>query len=103
MYDFGKVKITDTPRDLVEDGRPVLRRTLTLDGGDGRLYFRAAVDKDITEQGDGVVHVGRALEIRAPAPILRKGDKESELLVPVTFENGKATLEIEYRWREEKK
>lgn len=104
LYAFGDLKITDTPLDLEDGGKPFLRRTVTLEGpAPASLHFRAAADGDIRDLGGGVVHVGRGLEIRTESPVVRKAGKGFELLVPVSFTDGRATFTIEYRWREAKR
>ncbi len=65
------------------------------------LYFRAAVAGKIERQADGSYKVdGYRLKLSASGarPIVRKAGARSELIVPVTFKDGKALLVQEYTW-----
>lgn len=111
-YRCADVTIADTPIDLPDDDadgaapRALLRRTLAFTSEvERRLYFRAARDPRVDDQGAGVVHVGRALQLRLPAGsyTIRTVGEQRELVVEIAIAKGRADLVIEYLWREEPK
>jgi hypothetical protein len=106
------VTITDAPVDVSDEGaaggvpRPLLRRTLTFaSDADTTLHFRAAQHARLDDLGAGLVQVGPSLRLRLPPGsfrIRRVGD-ESELLVEIKIQQGRATLVVDYLWHEARK
>ena len=102
------VTISDTPRELANDGsaRPTLRRTLAFaSDADKTLYLRAATGPEIEPHGEGEVRIGRGLILRAPegSDLIRGTGEQRELLIRVPIEGGKASVAIDYRWEEDRK
>ena len=111
-YECEGVTIIDAPVAEKVDGGgpPVLRRTFTFKREGGQtLYFRAAVDEKIEAVGDGLLRVGRFLDLRVPAGafLIREttvADKPTlELLIRVAIHSGSAKLVIRYTKREQQK
>jgi mono/diheme cytochrome c family protein len=111
-YECEGVKIFDAPTAVRPDasGRAILRRKLTFVSDKAKtLYFRAALDKKIESVGQGVIHVGRFLELRVPPDgfLIRDtlvGDKPSkEVVMAIAIARGKTELVVDYAKREGKK
>jgi len=94
-YSFGKVEA----RDFFEavEGKPnsSFKRTLTLTSKEppAGLWYRAAAGRKI-EAKDGMFVVDNGLKLKVDGGILRG----SELLVPVAFKDGAATIVVNYVW-----
>jgi mono/diheme cytochrome c family protein len=100
QYALGDVKIEDFPNPT-SDKEPTLRRILklTAEKGMSNLYFRAAVGTKIEAQKNGWFSVdGWKMKIEGGRPILRQSGGKAELLVPITFKNGKAEIVQEFVW-----
>ncbi len=96
------VQVTDRPEPAgaLDKGTEAIKRTLTLKAAQapGLLYFRATGGHPVTAQPDGSYKVDGGLTLRiesAERPVIRG----QELLVPVKFENGTATLTVTYTWQ----
>ncbi len=103
LYTVHGVKIEDFPNAVAGTASPSIRRTLTLTAGGAvpGLYFRAAAGSKITPAADGWYQVGGELKLRIRSetpPQIRQNGGQSELLVPVTFKDGRAQIELEYQW-----
>lgn len=98
MYSFKNVRIEDFPNPT-SGKEPGLKRafTLTADQPPDHLYFRAAVGAKIEDAGDGWFKID-GWKLKAPHAKVRQANGKSELLVPVAWHDGKATIEIEYVW-----
>lgn len=98
---FGK--ISDFPEPVAKNSREgTFRRVLTVTAEQPveNLYFRAAVGRTIEQTPAGYL-VNDALVVRVSGggePVVRDRDGNKELLVPVHFENGRATLTQELLW-----
>jgi hypothetical protein len=102
LYSYGDVQIEDYPTPVGEGDYFILHRTLTLSAKEPRanLYLRAAAAGKIESMG-GPYKIDDRLTLRISAaalPELRKIDGQMELLVPVRFEGGKATIQVTYDW-----
>jgi cytochrome c551/c552 len=105
LYRFKDVQVTDYFEGKLvpnENAGPALTRTLTFEANPAvqNLWFRAAAGFNITAQPDGSFRVGNVtMRIKAGGtPIVRKANGGDELLVPVTFNGGKATVTQEFVW-----
>ncbi len=93
LYERDNLKIEDIP----SPGEGKIQRTLKIKANGNapeNLFFRAA-SGDLTAKGNTVI-LDEYLEIsfaKAKPQI-----QNNELRVPVTFENGEATLELTYSW-----
>ena len=98
---MGDVQVEDFP-DVVASGKEVsLKRTFTLKAAKAinNLYYRAAAGAKIEAAGDGWYRVDGAWKVKAPPGAkVRKAGAKAELVVPVTFKDGKAELAQEYAW-----
>ena len=101
-YSFNDVKIEDTPNPSMVGKDASLKRTFKLTAATtvDNLYFRAAVGKKIEAAGDGWFKIdGWKMKIESTAaPKIRQSDGKSELIVPVEFKDGKATIVQEFLW-----
>lgn len=102
FYSFPGVGVKDFPEAVAEKPHPSIKRTLTLeaDGPPAGLWYRAAAGKSIESRDAGYV-VDGLLTVRlktSAAPVIRKTGGGFELLVPVKFAGGKATIIQHYRW-----
>jgi mono/diheme cytochrome c family protein len=102
-YSFAGVKVQDFPNPATAGKEVHLRRTFTLtsEKPPENLYFRAAVGNKITELADGWYQIDNAWKIKLPKDVkgrIRKSAGKSELLTPIRFADGKATLVYDYSW-----
>jgi mono/diheme cytochrome c family protein len=103
-YTIHGVKIEDFPNAIAATtGSPGLRRTLKLTAEavvvEG-MYFRAAAAAKITPLEGGWYQIGE-LKMRiesATPPQIRSSGGQAELLVPVQFKDGRATIVQEFQW-----
>lgn len=103
LYKIGTVGVEDTPDGVVakSGSSATIRRTVSLTGDGAGLWYRAAVGSKIEAKGDGWYTVDGEWSTRiegANAPILRNSEGKAELLLPITFDGGKAKVVQEYRW-----
>jgi len=103
LYELGPVHIEDFPDALPGKEVASIRRTLALTSASaaGDLYFRAAVAARIEPAADGWYSLGNGqrMRLRAEAsPVVRTSGGKMELLVPVKFVGGKATIVQEIDW-----
>lgn len=102
-YQFGETTISDYPAPLGDSDAFIFSRQFTLESAkpvEG-LYYRAMVAGNIELKDDGsyLIDSKWTTKITAGAkPIVRSSDGKMELLVPVTFENGKASITQTYDW-----
>jgi cytochrome c553 len=103
LYTIHGVHVEDFPNAVASpNASPALRRTLKLSAEKAvdNLYFRAASAAKITPVADGWYQVGELkmrIESAAPAQIRQSGG-QFELLVPVQFKDGRATITQEFQW-----
>jgi mono/diheme cytochrome c family protein len=101
-YSFAGIKVEDFPNPFASGKDVHLLRTLTLttEKAPANLCFRAAVGNKIAEK-DGWYRIDDTWRLKLPPGVkarIRKSAGKSELLVPVTFTDGKAQLVFEYAW-----
>jgi mono/diheme cytochrome c family protein len=103
-YSFAGITVEDQPVPLVKAGSAFagLRRTLTLSGSTSEpLYYRAALAEKIEKLADEEFRIDGFWTMRlrgGAASILRQTGKNSELLVPVKFADGKAQISQDFDW-----
>jgi len=100
QYALGDLKVEDFPNPTT-DKDPALRRTLMLTAAKAmeKLYFRAAVGGKIEADKNGWFHIdGWKMKIEGGSPIIRQSAGTMELLVPISFKNGKAEIVQEFVW-----
>ena len=105
-YTFQGLDIVDTPTphstdELLDAG---FVRTFTLSGSPvENLYFRAAVADDIEANGNNTFLIGdqQIMQIveSGNRAVVRESGGKKELLVPVVFANGKATIKQLISWQ----
>jgi mono/diheme cytochrome c family protein len=97
-YAFNGVTVEDFPNPIADSKPPTLQRTLTLTAKSeiANLAFRAAVAPKITAEGD--LFKIDTLTIKAPRGKIRTSGGKDELIVPVTFKEGKTTITLLYQW-----
>jgi hypothetical protein len=104
MYAVGDVRIEDFPNPAAGKTGVSMVRTFNLTGDNPKnLYFRAMTASKIEALKDGWYRIGGAdswkMRIESvAAPQLRAAGDNTELLVPVTFKDGKATIVQEFVW-----
>ena len=105
FYSFGNVRIEDFPVAVSGDMDASLRRTLTLqtESPVENLWFRAWIATKIEAQQDGSFLADGNLKMQftltnGRKPTIRQIDKKAELLVPVVFTGGKATVVEDIVW-----
>ncbi|WP_417731993.1 family 16 glycoside hydrolase [Rosistilla oblonga] len=101
-YRAGEVTVEDTPLPQVDDSGAVsLRRQLQLTGpaDTAGLTLRLAAGKNIEAAADGWYRIDGNYSIRidGPTQLVSVGDGQ-ELRMPVSLENGTATIEEQIRW-----
>ncbi|MEX1232772.1 MAG: PA14 domain-containing protein [Planctomycetaceae bacterium] len=110
-YRLPTLSVEDYPEPLIDESHPEpgWRRTVTItsssDSSDAAapLWFRAASGSSIEPQDDGSYLVNHALRIKITRagdvqPVVRTIDNQTELLIPVTLDDGKAKLVIDIIW-----
>jgi hypothetical protein len=99
-YSFEGIQVEDFPN-AVAGKDPSLRRTLTLTAARpvNHLYFRAAVGDKIEAAGDGWYRIdGWKMKLDGGTPQMRSTGGKTELLLPITFRDGKARIMQEIVW-----
>jgi hypothetical protein len=99
-YTLGEVTVEDLPLPELRGKETVLKRTFTLTAPAGTegFSYRAAVANKIEAAGDRVFKVDAAWTIKAPSARIRRSADRDELIVPVTFKDGRAAFTVEYVW-----
>ncbi|GIW82698.1 MAG: hypothetical protein KatS3mg105_4505 [Gemmatales bacterium] len=103
LYSFGEIAIEDFPNPTPEKSTTPLRRRFTLLATKpvANLWYRAASGTKIEAAKDGwyvVDDVWRTRLHGAGKPVLRQSGSRLELLLPLSFANGKVTFEQEILW-----
>jgi len=105
-YRLGEIMVEDCPEPFVKDGDkyPGLRRTLNLTANNsdaGDVWYRAAIANDIQDTGEGNYRIDDIWNIRLKStekPTIREMNGKKELLLPIKFVDGKATIVQDYLW-----
>ncbi len=100
LYRVGEVNIEDFFTPIVA-GRDVgMKRTITLTATKPieNFFYRAAVADKIEPLANDWFRVEGAWKVKLPAGQIRKVGSKSELLLPIRFQQGKATFTQEYAW-----
>jgi len=104
-YLFEGNPVTDTcvPVGATNGDEPRLVRTINLKGSGTDLYFRAAQAASIEKNAKGEfdIDAGQArmlLECQGAQPIIRDAGGKKELLIPVRFKDGKASVTQTFRF-----
>jgi len=100
LYRLGDIAVEDFPTPERRGKQTVLRRTLSVTAPAGvvDLYYRAVSASKIEATAEGVFQIDNAWTLRVPGGKLRKSAGKAEILVPVTFKEGKAMIMLEYIW-----
>jgi hypothetical protein len=101
LYSYSGVAVEDDPRPVGEQDVYVMSRTLKLasENPPANLWFRAWSGGKVEETAGGSYKVDGKWTLRINAkgaPTLRNNG--SELLIPVTFENNQAEIQLTYDW-----
>jgi cytochrome c2 len=99
FYSFGDVEVSDFPAPVSKEGEAYFIRTLRLrsESAPTGLWFRAAASSNIEKSADGSFLVDGTLRIRfeladGAEALLRSSQGKKELLAPVVFRGGEATI-----------
>jgi hypothetical protein len=103
FYSLDGVHVEDYPAPVGEADFYVLSRTLSLssDQPPANLWFRAAASDKIESLPGGAYKIDDRLTLKVSGPArpeLRNSGGQMELLVPVTWQTGKAKIELTYDW-----
>lgn len=106
LYDVDGATVADEFRAQKTDKQPTFLRTVRLSAESGSttdgLWFRAAAAKNIKPLDDGTYQIDDLWRVRicagAAKPIVRSSREGQELIVPVTFTDGRAVVEQEFLW-----
>lgn len=96
--------VEDQPLPVAADDEPSFERRIVVhaDRPLERLYFLAAAANEIRPLADRGYQVGESLTVRiragAAEPMVRSNAGRQELLMPLTFENGRAEIIEMLRW-----
>ena len=103
-YTLNGVNIEEYPEPQVLPGGTVFTRRVSLSSEDSvrGLYFIAARGDSITSL-DGSFRIDGKLTVQVEAsgsakPFIRQQNGRAELLVPVTFTVGEASVDVSYQW-----
>jgi len=105
-YRFGSIEIEDFPQPVPGILDPSLKRTFTLRSKSEKpalLFLAATGTNAIKPLKDGWYQIDNRMQIRVNGvpgdkPVIRKNNGRWELLLPVTFKGGKATVTQECKW-----
>jgi fibro-slime domain-containing protein len=102
FYRFGDVEVSDLPLPKEDGIAKSLVRTLSFeaDNPPSMLYLRVAGGGEIERIDDTTFRLAEKMLVKIESdakPLLRETNG-GELLVPITFKAGRATLAIEYAW-----
>ncbi|MDX1565667.1 MAG: hypothetical protein R3236_09690, partial [Phycisphaeraceae bacterium] len=105
MYELAGVRIEEQPLPNLAPGGATLLRRFNLSVAEKApedMVFLAASGEKIVAEKDGVYRVDQQLTVTVNAPgmkpRIRKIDGESQLIVPVRFQNNKAQIEVDLKW-----
>ena len=99
-YSVGDASIEDALVATSTEQFTPARRTITVtaDSAIANLWYRAASGNKIVPLDDGWYSVDGRWKTRIADTTFREANGKTELLVPVEFENGKASLVQDYAW-----
>lgn len=104
LYRFGEVEVSEEWLPIVEKDEVTFRRTWTLTTKQPppHLYARVAASQELKDLGDGRFAANEAFTTRvsstAGKPLVRAKNNRAELLVPIEFKDGKATIVQDFVW-----
>jgi len=95
-YDYKDATVTDR-FDPKGDNATAIVRTITVDGKAGENLFLRVADTGPQTEKDGWIDIGSGMKIsiKGAEPVIRKTEKGSETLIPVSDD---AVLTVTYRW-----
>ena len=103
-YSFAGLTVEDhvVPLLTAGDSYAGLDRTISISGANSEpLYYRAAAAAKIEKLSDSEFRIDGFWTMKitgGETPILRQSGNQSELLVPIKLNEGKATLKQSYAW-----
>ncbi|MDB5876056.1 MAG: cytochrome c1, partial [Ramlibacter sp.] len=104
-YQAGTIAVEDSPNGVAAQGKAAarIRRTLALTsaGNEPNVWYRAAVGATIEPTGDGWYKIDGEWSTKVEGgaePIVRLSGGKAELIAPVKFSGGKATVTQTYQW-----
>jgi len=103
-YSFAGLTVEDhiVPLAVAGDAYPGLDRTIAISGSNSEpLYYRAAAAAKIEKLSDTEFRMDGFWTMKitgGETPIVRQSNNQSELLVPIKLNDGKATLKQVYAW-----
>ncbi|MCE9606553.1 MAG: c-type cytochrome [Planctomycetia bacterium] len=105
LYDLGDVHVEDTITPVKAGKQTTFSRKIALKADtvkDSQLWFRAVAAKQIAAATDGWYEIDGLWRVRVRSgqaePVVRSGPQGQELLVPVSFADGRALVEQELVW-----
>ena len=99
MYTLNEISFEDFFKPVDSNGTGIIRRVEVFTPQDRQdLWFRAAVG--YISQESGLFNVEDKYKIKAEEGKLRKFGKIQELMLPVKFNNGKASIKVTYLFNE---
>lgn len=99
FYTFKDIRVEEAFEPVRGEVDAYFKRTLNFSGSpEGQLWFRAAVGKIQVKNSGFALSDNVILNFPGAKPVLRGTADERELLVPVQFSGGKATLVEEIIW-----
>ena len=102
-YDFNGVTVTESfaPSGDYKKENAALKRTVTLTtkNAPANLYFNALTGPMVVKGKDFVFDKTLKVTLSGAEPLVRKGSGDNaEVLVPITFKDGKAEITLNYSW-----
>jgi mono/diheme cytochrome c family protein len=100
-YSLGDVTVEDFPNGVAGKDNTLLRKlTLTASKPTEKLYFRPLTANKIETLANGWFRIDGTWKLKAEGatPQVRQSAGKAELLLPVVFKDGKATVSLEYVW-----
>jgi mono/diheme cytochrome c family protein len=104
LYSFGEVDVTEAWLPVQEQDRVIFRRTWTFASQQPvpHLFARVAASQEMKALGEGKYACAEDWSTRVQSdsgqPLLRSQGNRAELLVPIEFKNGKATIVQDFIW-----
>jgi mono/diheme cytochrome c family protein len=106
LYDIGAARVEDGFKPVKTAKQPSLVRTLALTAESSAsakdVWFRAAEAKSIKPLADGWFEIEGLWKVRVASgsakPVVRSSEKGQEIVLPVEFDGGKATIVQEFNW-----
>lgn len=103
VYSWNGLNMEDSPLPVGEPDLYVMQRTIKVSGHDSPrgLWFRAARAGKVSDLGRSSFKIDDRWTLRISAsagPSRRQQDGQWEVLVPITFKNGQANVDLTYDW-----